>query len=299
MAPIVIDLSGQRFGKLVVVRRVPRQSGDLQPLWACLCDCDIAQKRRAEVVVGSHALMHRATPSCGCARGGSKKIVRISIGAKFGRLTILSRISGPQVELDSNAQWELLCDCGARHIAIGQQIWSGRIRSCGCAGVKHGHARAGRVSITMNSYRSMLARCSDPNINGYENYGGRGIAVCDRWRESFENFLADMGERPGKGMTLDRFPNRDGNYEPGNVRWAPWKDQERSRRNNKMLTYRGETLCVSAWVEKLGISRHHLNHRLKTLSVDDAFSAAIALRSVSSAERRSRRTSPACDTIPS
>lgn len=89
----------------------------------------------------------------------------------------------------------------------------------------HGHS----FSSTYGSWKNIRRRCTDPGINGYERYGGRGIKVCDRWlgREGFANFLADMGERPA-GQTLDRFPDKDGNYEPTNCRWATASTQQRN-----------------------------------------------------------------------
>lgn len=96
---------------------------------------------------------------------------------------------------------------------------------------RHGHSRSvtrGSATPTYRSWVSMLARCSNPNASNYARYGGRGIRVCERWR-SFESFLADVGHRPA-GATLDRFPNPNGDYEPGNVRWATAKQQAESRR---------------------------------------------------------------------
>jgi hypothetical protein len=75
----------------------------------------------------------------------------------------------------------------------------------------------------------MIARCENPKAQRYERYGGRGIKVCERWRDSFENFLADMGERPSTEYQIDRYPNNDGNYEPGNCRWATSKQQAQTR----------------------------------------------------------------------
>lgn len=93
----------------------------------------------------------------------------------------------------------------------------------------HGHGRRGMKSPTLGSYHAMITRCENESRAGYRNYGGRGIAICARWRESFMNFLEDMGERP-EGTSLDRFPDGDGNYEPGNCRWATRQEQGQNTR---------------------------------------------------------------------
>jgi hypothetical protein len=101
----------------------------------------------------------------------------------------------------------------------------------------HGHGgRAQRRSPTYRTWDKMIQRCTNKNDDHYSYYGGRGINVCERWRK-FENFLADMGERPigpGRGFTIDRFPDKNGNYEPGNCRWATWKEQMNNTRRNKL-----------------------------------------------------------------
>jgi hypothetical protein len=128
---------------------------------------------------------------------------------------------------------------------------------------KHGHSattvRGRRASSTYNSWRAMAVRCSDPSCRNYGRYGARGITVCERWRK-FENFLADMGERP-KGTTLDRV-NSNGNYDPGNCRWATPKSQARNRQSNRLLSFRGETRCATEWAELLGINRTTIERRL-------------------------------------
>lgn len=106
----------------------------------------------------------------------------------------------------------------------------------------------GRRDPTYVVWASMKQRCSNPKTINFRDYGGRGITVCQRWRESFENFFADMGVRPA-GMQLDRYPNKDGNYEPGNCRWITPKANARNRRNNRLLTYRGETRPMAEWAE--------------------------------------------------
>ncbi len=110
---------------------------------------------------------------------------------------------------------------------------------------------------------SMIYRCTNPADKSYKSYGGRGISVCDRWK-SFENYYADTGDRPSDGMTLDRIRN-DGNYEPGNVRWASWTTQARNRSNNIVLTAFGESKCVAEWITdpRCSICAKTLESRIK------------------------------------
>ena len=147
--------------------------------------------------------------------------------ARFGRLCVIGR-SG---SLRGRAVWQCKCVCGAKARVLGQDLRRGKTRSCGCLvgrPVTHGHSVGGQLSGTYRSWRSMLTRCRDPKSNRYQYYGGRGISVCDRWKESFKNFLVDMGERPA-GKSLDRLDN-DGNYEPSNCRWATPSEQRLNSR---------------------------------------------------------------------
>lgn len=127
---------------------------------------------------------------------------------------------------------------------------------------KHGHSSRQLKTPTYESWRSMKTRCFNPNTTGYYLYGGRGVTVCERWL-IFENFLADMGERP-EGMSIDRFPNKDGNYEPSNCRWATETQQKRNTRRNRMVEIDGVRRCMSEWREISGIKHSTLMHRLKT-----------------------------------
>ncbi len=99
----------------------------------------------------------------------------------------------------------------------------------------------------------MKNRCLNPNDRRWAAYGGRGIKVCARWLEAYENFLADMGRRPSSKHSLDRYPNNDGNYEPTNCRWATPSQQARNTRDNHRLTHNGETLALVEWQERTGI----------------------------------------------
>lgn len=123
----------------------------------------------------------------------------------------------------------------------------------------HGAARAGRITPEYRSWAAMLDRCTCPSNVGWKNYGGRGIKICERWRASFAAFLEDMGPRPA-GQSLERI-DVNGNYEPGNVRWATALEQHQNRRNNVYLTLNAETLTAAAWGRRLGCTTSALLRR--------------------------------------
>lgn len=108
----------------------------------------------------------------------------------------------------------------------------------------------------------MRYRCNNPKSPGWKKYGGRGIKVCVRWDTSFMAFLSDMGKRPSDEHQLDRFPDNNGDYQPGNCRWATRLQQARNTRQNRVVTFRGEALSVSEWAERVGISKRAMLHRL-------------------------------------
>jgi hypothetical protein len=112
------------------------------------------------------------------------------------------------------------------------------------------------------AWQAMKGRCHNTEHDEYHRYGGRGIEVCERWRRSFEAFLADVGEAPSRRHTLERREN-NGHYEPGNVVWATRKEQARNRRTCKVIEIGGKRQCLSAWAEELGITPNALRHRIR------------------------------------
>jgi len=134
-----------------------------------------------------------------------------------------------------------------------------RALSCGCIKAAHGHASGGGMSPTYQSWSNMYSRCYNSKARGFHNYGGRGITICDKWR-TFELFLQDMGERP-ENTSLDRI-DVNGNYEPGNCRWATRTEQNRNKSNNRILTIYGKSMCVTEWRAISGVSHSTVRGRL-------------------------------------
>lgn len=124
--------------------------------------------------------------------------------------------------------------------------------------VTHGQTH----SPEFRTWQSMIKRCNCRRGRMYRDYAARGITVCPRWRESFEAFLEDMGPRPSPKHSIDRFPDQNGNYEPGNCRWATWKEQLQNTRRNRALSFNGKTQCVSEWARELGVGTQVLFNRL-------------------------------------
>lgn len=184
-------------------------------------------------------------------------------GQKVGRLHVLAPHRKEGIE---KLFYECRCECGNTRIVGAQNLRRGMTKSCGClqkertrqASLKHGMSH----TSLHNAWMSMIQRCTDQNCRAYPDYGGRGIKVCERWM-TFENFLADMGMPPQKGLTLDRFPNNDGNYEPGNVRWATKKEQANNRRSSRILAFNGESMTIARWEDRQGFRRGLINTRLQ------------------------------------
>lgn len=188
-------------------------------------------------------------------------------GQRFGRLVVLSRAEN----LGRKVSFLCLCDCGNEKVISSNAFKCGTTISCGCWQVQtmreqprrlqHGQS-IGNGSPEYQTWSRIKSRCYDPNEIGYHRYGGRGITVCDRWLESFENFLSDMGERPSQNHSIDREDN-DGNYEPSNCKWSTKKEQANNRRSNRILSYKGQDKTTSQWADEIGIGQSTIHARLK------------------------------------
>jgi hypothetical protein len=161
-------------------------------------------------------------------------------GKRFKRLVVIELAPRRKGVKRALARWRCKCDCGRDHTASGRDLRCGEVKSCGClrrepnqralthgdsAGVRSG----GKLTTEYRAWQRMKQRCLNPDHAAYADYGARGITVCRRWLNSFENFLADMGRKPSPELTLERKNNSLG-YRPSNCTWAPWSAQNNNRR---------------------------------------------------------------------
>ena len=186
------------------------------------------------------------------------------IGTKFNSLTILGIESH-----NKTGHYKLLCkcDCGNQKSIRSDKVINGITKTCGCKGIGcNAYTQKGisrKYSNLYSCWNIMRHRCYDVNNEKYANYGARGITVCEEWRYSFEPFFNwAMANGYQKGLTIDRI-DVNGNYEPSNCRWTTYIVQARNKTNNKMITYKGETKCLSQWCEELEIPYHTIRARIR------------------------------------
>ena len=190
-------------------------------------------------------------------------------GQVFGRLTVLERDSFS----NGKTRWLCRCECGQSTVVIGQLLRNGKPRSCGClraeraaeTATKHGGYVGRKPTRTMRIWKNMIQRTSNPTCPMYSRYGGAGINVCKTW-QTFEGFVADMGEAPD-GLTLERVDNSKG-YSPENCAWREPAEQARNKRNNIWVTIEGRRMILKDWCEELGVSYGMARSRIKEMGWD-------------------------------
>lgn len=258
-----VDLTGQRFGKLVVLERAPNIGR--MTAWKCRCDCG------NETVKKGIYLTQGDTKSCGCECGRQPID---EIGNRYGRLLVVG-------ESDRNyhgtKRWICKCDCGEVVSVTGADLRKGHTTSCGCyhremfgemasSRKTHGKSKQRLYKI----WSSMKTRCYDTNSDFYKYYGGRGIRICDEWMGSdgFQHFwdwayANGYDENAKKGQcTIDRI-DVNGNYEPSNCRWTTNLQQANNKRTNHFVTIGNEKRTISEWSRISGISKGVIRQRLQ------------------------------------
>lgn len=272
--PAFIDLTGQKFGLLTVVKRAENVKG---VQWVCKCDCGNT------TIVRSYALKSGATKSCGCLRHIQYRKSPKLVGKRFGRLKVIRRNGSSK---HKRALWLCRCDCGNEITVIGNSLTVGRVNSCGCLRkelaadkmTSHGFTTKDNFHPLYELWKGIKDRTSNPNNVGWHNYGGRGIKICDRWKDSFPNFLEDMGERPSKKHSIDRIDN-DGDYCPTNCRWATKKEQSYNTRRNKTIIIDGIEKTIPQWCKIYGMSQVTFYKRVRSgMSHEEAITTPLEER---------------------
>lgn len=181
---------------------------------------------------------------------------------QFGRLMALDYLG--------SGQWRCVCECGKYTVVQGRHLRSRHTKTCGqCYRPIRTHGLS--KTVEYKTWIAMISRCTNPKTAEYHNYGGRGITVCEQWIHDFPAFYAHVGQRPSPMHSLDRFPDKNGDYKPGNVRWATPSQQQNNKRTNRLITFNGITLTLRDWARKLNINEATLFHRLKRgWSVEEA-----------------------------
>lgn len=205
----------------------------------------------------------------------SNQLLDSHIGTEHSRLKVIAW------RRDHNGQISFHCECrcGTKKWMRRYHVMTGLVRSCGCylkelttnRSTIHGGAKRKRASPEYRTWLKMRSRCTDKNDPRYENYGGRGIGVHQDWngRCGFLNFLSHVGLRPSEFHSIDRIDN-DGNYEPGNVRWATDGQQATNTTKVRLFTHAGRTACLSVWAREIGIGASSLSRRIRAWGIERA-----------------------------
>lgn len=270
------DLTGQRFGQAIVLAFSHLDKGN-RSHFKCKCDCGNVFTTQGYCLTSGH------TQSCGCYhKKRTSEARRIDIiGQKFGLLTALKFHHSKNRRIYHVFQ----CDCGKKKIIMSENVRMGKSSSCGCLQRKMIKERQFKHGLSetqiYNSYAAMLSRCYSKKNRAFKYYGGRGIKVCKRYKNSIHEFLSDLGHAPSKDHSIDRIDNNLG-YScgkcqeckckrwPANIRWATSYQQSMNTSRNRFIEFGGEILSIKQWSKKMNISLTALAYRLKRWSLEDA-----------------------------
>ena len=261
----LIDLTGQRFGKLLVKEYI--YSKNKKKYWRCLCDCG----KESIVSTSNLRKKKRGITSCGCSR-----MIDIT-GQRFERLVV----EGPSHQQEGGTwHWKCICDCGNTLTVNGTCLRNGNTKSCGCLmkELMSKRFRKNGVSRTRigNIHHGIMRRCYNPKDKDYPHYGGRGIEVCIDWHD-IVTFYKWAEEHYTAGLTIERI-NNDGNYCPENCKWIPREEQAKNRSNNHPITFNGETKLVKDWADLLEMKPYIIYNRLrKNWTIEEALTTPVGV----------------------
>jgi hypothetical protein len=214
---------------------------------------------------------------------GIARLLRMALDLVAERFTrLLVQSEHPTRNSFGHRMWSCQCDCGSLKIASTNELRRGLVKSCGCLRRELGRSRTapggpmdnrlheGRNRPEYRVWRGLLTRTLNPKSKDFPRYGGRGIRVCERWRESFTNFFEDMGQRPSPSYSIDRIDN-DGPYSPENCRWATRSEQSRNTSQVRLFTIRGETKTIADWAEHFGLTWDAMYSRVRRGWTEERF----------------------------
>lgn len=273
------DLTGQKFGRWTAIERTKIYSGKWRTAWKCVCDCGTERTISQDNLVGGRSL------SCGCLMREVNADLRSKhfdlVGQKFGKWTVLEKTEMFLGDGHRKYQaWLCRCECGTERTVLQDALLNGASKSCGC--------RMSEVSVQIHAthdesntrlydiWSGMKARCYNHAVDSYENYGGRGIGVCDEWLNdytAFSNWAHSNGY--SDDLTLDRI-DVDGDYCQDNCRWANRITQCNNKRNNLRIDWHGETHTLAEWCRILHLpyKKTHARYRYYGWDIDDIFTTA-------------------------
>jgi hypothetical protein len=215
-----------------------------------------------------------------CANKEDMPKLKDLTGKVYGRLTVISHSHFTGFNKTKRHHWICTCSCGVTKSFMACSLTGGYAKSCGCLKKEETlkrlitHGEGGKATITKEyiTWVSIKARCTRKTDKTYRWYGARGIVMCERWINSYETFLADMGRAPSQKHSIER-NNNNGNYEPSNCRWATQKEQANNRRGNRIIEYNGIRKNLTQWCESLGLEYKKIHQRIHkgNWSIDDAF----------------------------
>ena len=278
------DLTGRKFGKLTVLKRCDsKREGEKEWRWVCECDCP--DHNIVEVL--SHNLLNGHTNNCGCS---NKNRPIDMTGMKCGHLTVLEEVKdkseAPKELRGLGVLWRCECDCPAHTIVIvpGSKLRTKKNLSCGCQSRYSVDGESGTKIYRV--YTNMIDRCIYPTNHAYEDYGERGINICDDWKRrkvkgrnvgyfAFKDWALSNGYEENKGLSIDRTDNNSG-YSSDNCRFIDMKGQNNNKRSNHILEYDGMKMTCTQMAEYFGIDVNTFKYRIyRGMSVEDAIKTPI------------------------